>query len=121
MADQSIVDYIRENLKKGVKPDDIRIALLDSGWPQAEIDAGMAQAGAGQAPAGRSPVPPSVSGAKDEKQKKGHKRLIISLIVLAILVFVFLYVAASIVQGFNSMFPGSMDSINGILSGGGTG
>jgi hypothetical protein len=122
MADQGIADYIRENLGKGVKPDDIRVALLDSGWPAADIDAGMAQAGAGGAvPAGMSPLPPPGMGGKaDKPKKKGHKKLIILLIVLIILVFVFLTVAANIVKTFSDMFPGSMDSINGILGGGGS-
>jgi hypothetical protein len=121
MVDQKLSSYIIENLAKGVRPDDIRLSLLESGWPQGDIDAGMAQAGAGGAqPVERSPAPSPGAGASDGKpKKKGHKKLIVLLIVLLILVFFFLYTAASIVNIFRDMFPGSMDSINNILGGGG--
>ncbi|MFH0956582.1 MAG: hypothetical protein V1813_01835 [Candidatus Aenigmatarchaeota archaeon] len=120
MADQKLLDYIRENLAKGVRPDDIRLSLLESGWPQEDIDAGMAQASAGEAPPAERSPPPSAAAPGDGKQKKkGHKKLIVLLIVLLILVFFFLYTAASIVDIFRDMFPGSMDSINNILGGGG--
>ena len=40
---EELINYIRENLAKGVPQDQIRQSLLTSGWKQADIDAAFLQ------------------------------------------------------------------------------
>jgi hypothetical protein len=120
MADQKIVDYVKENLQKGVAIEDIKGSLRESGWPQEEVEKGLQEASGGspappEAPAG-TPGPKAPAQGGEKEKKKGHKKLILALIIMLILVFLVLYVAASIIDSFAEMYPDGMASINDILS-----
>lgn len=53
MANAQLVDYAKQQLKKGIAREAVLKALKDVGWPEAEITAAMAEAegGAGTSPA----------------------------------------------------------------------
>src|SRR5882724_4730935 len=41
MINQQLVDYIKQQLQAGVSKDVVRKALVDAGWPAADIDDSM--------------------------------------------------------------------------------
>jgi hypothetical protein len=105
MANQQVVDYVRSNLSNGVRLEDIESSLRQSGWPEAEIAAGVAEV---QGPA--QPGPPSapyVPGTQQpEVKKKGHKKLIVAIIVLIILVILFVHTIFSLLSEFEVFLSG---------------
>ncbi len=119
MANQQIIEYVKASMAKGMGVEDIRSALLKTGWPEADVSAGIVAA-TGNVPApGPAAGPAPAAQNPPEEKKKGHKGLIIALIVLVIVVIVFLYVAANIVTTFNEMFPEGFGEISNIISVGG--
>jgi hypothetical protein len=114
MADPKLIEYIKDSISRGSTVEDIRMSLLETGWPQEDINAGLAEVTTVQPPA---PQPQR----KDEgpTQKKGSKKLIVLLIILFMLVILLLYAALSILGAFTAMFPNGMDSINNLMGGGG--
>jgi hypothetical protein len=68
MADQRILSYLSENLKKGHKPQQLRAALLKAGYGARAIDEAMAELGAG---ASGVPRPPSASSPKPGVKRRG--------------------------------------------------
>ena len=54
MQNQQLVDYIKQQLQGGVQKDAVRKALLDAGWPQADVDDSMKTAEPASATVGAS-------------------------------------------------------------------
>ncbi len=110
MANPQVVNYIRSNLSNGVRLEDIKSSLRQSGWPEADITAGVAEVQGMQEPA-LSSLPATSGEQQPRMKKKGHKKLIVAVIVLIILVILFLYTAVDIIMTFREMFPGAGDSM----------
>jgi hypothetical protein len=101
MVDRHLVNYIRDNLAQGHDLEEIRRHLATYGWAEKDINAGILEAsGAG--------TQDTKTALGPDKKKKGHKKIIIGLIVVIILIFLFLYVATDIVRTFREMFPVNM-------------
>ena len=64
---EEIINYIKENLAKGVPQDQIRQSLLTSGWKQADIDAAFLQLDA--PPSSLPPFPIKPSSAQNQPLK----------------------------------------------------
>jgi hypothetical protein len=114
MADPKLIEYIKECLTRGSSAEEIRLSLLETGWPEDQINAGMAEA-----TVMRPPAPEPQRKEENQAPKKGSKKIIVLLIVLFMLVIMLLYAALSILGIFNSMFPTGMESVNNLLGGGG--
>lgn len=55
MANQQLTDFIRESLRRGTSPADIKKSLLETGWPEKDIDEGFLEVNPMVVPA---PTPP---------------------------------------------------------------
>lgn len=131
MADEGIVNYVKDNLSRGVSVDEIKNSLSAKGWTEDQINDAVAQAGAPAdiqqplvAPKEDANVPPMDSGNKkeekvDEEGKKSNKNtiLIIAIVILVILFIVLIFVGFNIFQTFNEMFPAGGDTITEALGG----
>lgn len=65
MANAQLVDYVKQQLKKGIAKEAILKALKDVGWPDAEISAAMAEA---DAPANSTPSATAIPVASSPSQ-----------------------------------------------------
>jgi len=69
-VDKKVINYVKNQLKAGYTPDQIKTALANSGYNQADINQAIAAAGAGKAkpvkgaPAAAKPTKGSPAGAK---------------------------------------------------------
>lgn len=79
MANQQLLDYIRQSLSGGASKDDVRTALLNVGWPQEEVDDALGNISFG-APA----LPFQVN--LEQEAKKGKKWLIVKILVLVFII-----------------------------------
>ena len=112
MADEGILNYIKDNLSRGVDIEDIKASLRKNGWPEDQIEQAVQAAGAqtqAQPAAPMEAVQPSRK-PKEEKPKEANKggvskKLILALIILVILVIAFMYVSLDILNTFYTMFP----------------
>jgi hypothetical protein len=68
MADQRIVQYINDNMRKGYKLPQLRAELLKAGYSTGSIDDAMASLGVGSSGV---PKPPSASGPVPAVKKRG--------------------------------------------------
>src|SRR3990167_901830 len=87
---QELINYIRENLAKGVPQDQIRQSLLTSGWKQADIDAAFVQLDAPPSSLPPFPIkPPSAQTpplrVKEPKSFFNPKILIAAIAVIFLL------------------------------------
>ena len=65
MQNQQLVDYIKQQLQGGVAKDAVKKALLEAGWPEADVAESMqAAAPAAPATAVAPQTKPITSGAK---------------------------------------------------------
>ena len=124
MTDRKLIDYIKKSTEKGEGRDEIKKALIDAGWPQQDVESGIMEVSSTVNPvpvpgpvAKESTLPAAATGTAEKPKKKGHKRLIIALVVLFILIMLFVYVIAGILEAFTTEMPGGMNFINDILSG----
>ena len=87
---EELINYIRENLAKGVPKDQIRQSLLTSGWKQADIDAAFLQLEAPPSSLPPFPIkPPSAQNPplKIKEQKSWlNPKILIGVIVLTLLI-----------------------------------
>lgn len=79
MANQQLLDYIRQSLAGGASKEDVRSALLNVGWPQEEVDDALGNISLG-APA----LPFQVN--LEQEVKKGKKWLIVKILVLIFII-----------------------------------
>lgn len=82
MTDQSLTNYIKQNLANGFSETEIRGTLQNAGWYEAEIEEGFLEA-----KQGARPKPPESPAPEPEMQNPGFlarygKPLLISLIIL---------------------------------------
>ena len=86
MANQKLVDYIKAQLAKGKKVDDVRGALLAQGWSEKDIAEAVSAAAA-------VPIPPAPGAAGAPKSRKKLKIAVavvgIILIVVALIGILF--------------------------------
>ena len=97
MADQRVVEYLRENLAKGYPVQQLRRNLEAEGYAQREIEEAFSMA-MGVPVAPPPPKPP-------KPRKKTSKKLIVLLIIMLILLAMFLMAGVNTVNSFKDMFP----------------
>jgi len=82
MPNKQIIDYIKENLSTGISIEKIKKALLDTGWPEHEINEAINQARGLSSKSGTPPLPKKSSKKKSNiiaSTTKGLKEEIIFL------------------------------------------
>lgn len=50
MVNQQLVDYVKQQLQGGIQKDAVKKALLDAGWPDADVNDSLSAASSGPAP-----------------------------------------------------------------------
>ena len=63
-VDKKVIDYVKNQLKAGYTPEQIRTALANSGYNQVDINQAMSAAGAGPHVKGAKPAPKAAGAAK---------------------------------------------------------
>jgi hypothetical protein len=101
MADEKLVGYIKSSLAKGYSLEDVRKSAWEQGWPQHEIDEAMLMA-SGSVP---KPFRTGIETPGAKKKRKGHKKVIIGLIILFILILILLFTISGIINYFNNLYP----------------
>lgn len=99
MADQSLVAYIKQNLRDGFPQNEIQIALVGAGWSRHDIDEAFAEAGHGGQPQARpAPGAPAELSADLSYHPdvpasflSRHGRLLVMIFILIILLPVLAY------------------------------
>ena len=111
MTDEKLIKYINANLAKGHSLEEIRQFVAKHGYSQEDIDKAMLEA-SGRGGYSLSPVGAPPAKGQVPVKKKGHKRIIIALIILVIIIFIFLYTLSDIVSLFTGMYPDSVLPFN---------
>src|SRR3990167_10335846 len=83
---EEIINYIKENLAKGVPQDKIRQSLLAKGWKQTDIDAAFLQLEAPPSSLPPFPIKPSSTQNPPTKIKEQKSWLNLKILMLAVLV-----------------------------------
>ena len=99
MVDQSLVSYIKQNIRDGFPQGEILTALAHAGWERADIDEALVQAGlAPQTNAAPVSLPPELAGddlAYNEAEHTSflsrHGRLLILLVAVIIILPILAY------------------------------
>lgn len=104
MVDKKLADYVKANLAKGYSLEDVRKSAYEYGWSQTDIDGAILEA-SGSGPQASLQTGSRGMGGPEKGKKKGHKRVIIGLIVLFILILVLLFVIAETMEYFNDLYP----------------
>ena len=123
MVNEKLVEYINSNLAKGHSLEEIREFVAEHGWSKEEFDEALMKASgsgektppqmeqqppagqAGAAAAGAPAAPGAPSATEPVEKKKGHKRLIVGVIILIILVLMLFYTIADIMSYFEGLYP----------------
>ncbi len=75
MANQQLLDYVKQQIQLGVPKEAIKSALLASGWPAADVDEALGVTGsaspAGPAAASASPASPASAASASAKPASG--------------------------------------------------
>jgi len=90
MVDQGLVEYIRTNLSQGYSWEQLRGVLMQSGWPQEEVDAAINFVSQGYNQAAPRPeliVPTQVAPKKKAVIKKVPKKYIVIGVVALVVIF----------------------------------
>jgi hypothetical protein len=74
MANQQLVDYIKQQVQLGVQKDAIKSTLLSSGWPEAEVADALQSAAPAVAPAAQPQVTSDIFQPKTEVLKSEPKK-----------------------------------------------
>jgi hypothetical protein len=122
MVNEKLVEYINSNLAKGHSLEEIREFVAGHGWSKEEFDEALMKASgsgemappqkeqqppgeAGAAGAAGAPAAPGAPDATAPVKKKGHKKLIVGVIILIILVLMLFYTIADIMSYFEGLYP----------------
>ena len=119
MAEQQIIDYLRNGLYKGYSIDSLRKALIDAGWDGAKVDEaiGIVEHGQGSVPSPPHPMelpglPGPLSPVAEPASPQGGSR---TRGVTMIGILGFIVSGLSLVAGFFLLFAGSF--LGSIVSG----
>src|SRR3989344_8894060 len=99
MVDQSLVSYIKQNIRDGFPQNEIQTALVSAGWETADINEAFIQAGLmPQSKAAPVNLPPELAGegltyspTEHTSFLARHGRLLIVIVVMIILLPVLAY------------------------------
>lgn len=78
MANQQLLEYVRQSLAGGATKEDIKSALLNVGWPKEDVDEALDTISLGV-----SPMPFQVSPTQEVK--KENKRVIVKILIVALI------------------------------------
>ena len=106
MVDKKLIDYINDNLQKGHSLEEIRKFIVNYGWSEKDYDEAVLLASGSSDKKHAKPKEPAEGGDEGlEGKKKGHKRIIIALIILVIVIFLFLFVITDTLNFFSDLYP----------------
>jgi hypothetical protein len=119
MVNEKLVEYIKANLAKGHSLKEVRKFIVAYGWSQSEFDeAVLLASGSGSKKITMPPEPGKggvgveAGGEEPVVKKKGHKKLILGLIILIVVIFIFLFVIADVLNYFSELYPDTVLPFN---------